>query len=131
MNALCIACQLGMLIEAAGVDASSSMLSNVTPCMVCHMPLHYVDPLTMPGRIGHSGHLLSAHLHCIQVFNKLEVMFQVAIEQNSLRQQTQQQAAWLATASQQDIRACSPESSCSIDQDPTWSDLDYESWTLL
>ena len=58
-------------------------------------------------------------------------MFQVAVEQNELRQQTQQQAAWIATASEQDMHASSPSSSCPADEDPTWSDLDYESWTLL
>lgn len=72
-----------------------------------------------------------AILAASQVFKKLEVMFQVAVEQNNLRQQTQQQAAWIATASQQDMQECSPGSSCSADEDPTWSDLGYESWTLL
>ena len=67
----------------------------------------------------------------MQVFQKLEVMFQVSVEQHSLRQQTQQQAAWIATASQTDIQACSPSSSCPDGEDPTWSDLGFESWTLL
>ena len=58
-------------------------------------------------------------------------MFQVAIEQNGLEQQSQQQAARILSASQQEMSACSPRSTCSADQDPTWSDLGYESWTLL
>lgn len=67
--------------------------------------------------------------HDMQVFKKLEVMFQVSVEQLGLKQQTQQQAGWIAAASQQDMHACS--SSCSSEGDPTWSDLGYESWTLL
>lgn len=69
--------------------------------------------------------------HGMQVFKKLEVMFQVSVEQRELKQQTQQQAGWIAAASQQDMHACSPDSSYSSEGDPTWSDLGYESWTLL
>lgn len=67
----------------------------------------------------------------MQVFKKLEVMFQVSVEQQSLSQQKQQQAAWISDVSQQDMHACTPTSSWSDGEDPTWSDLGFESWTLL
>lgn len=122
--------QLFTVKACLSLSAAASMATRADDNDVLRSGVREVHHLTISALSQPS---LSKHqlTKLCQVFNKLEVMFQVVIEQNSLRQQTQQQAAWIATASQQDIRACSPHSTCSVDQDPTWSDLDYESWTLL
>ncbi|DBA73151.1 TPA: hypothetical protein ACH3X2_010086 [Trebouxia sp. C0005] len=122
--------QLFTVKACLSLSAAASMASRAGDNDVLQSGVREVHHLTISALSQPS---LSKHqlTKLCQVFNKLEVMFQVAIEQNSLRQQTQQQAAWIATAAQQDIRACSPDSTCSVDHDPTWSDLDYESWTLL
>lgn len=67
----------------------------------------------------------------MQVFVKLETMFQAAVEQAKLGRDHLQEAIWIHAVGLQDSTGCSADLRCLADEEPAWSTLDYESWTLL